>query len=76
MGPGKVLRKHASTLARNITPAPPCASPLALYNRHQHSAEEQQKTYSTALCERPLRVWAQMDARVRAEAVYEDIMLL
>ena len=76
MGAGKVLRKYASTLARNVAPAPPCACPLALYNRHQHSAEEQRKSYSTALCERPLRAWARLDARLQADAVLEDTMLL
>ena len=76
MGMGKVLRKYSSTLARNVVPAPPCAFALALYNRHQHTAEEQRKTYSTSLCDRPMRAWARLDARLQADAVLEDIMLL
>ena len=37
LGPGKIIRKYATTALRSLRPPPPCASDAALDARHLHT---------------------------------------
>ena len=76
MGPGKVLRKYSSSALRHLHPAPECASPQALYERHGHSLEEWKRSYATEPCSRLQEAWQRLSRQARQRANIEDVLLL